>query len=172
MPVYDKNGNLSWYIKTETRGEAMKAMDWLKKNQSDVDASRLKVEYKPASMGTNLPRDVTSTFESMMKIFEDTPMAQQMKEMMDQYRTEQAFNSRQHSVHFEEKGNIRGFLGDRPWLSSHDNAIQGMKAQMQYIKDAYRWIPMQEAMANIKEVLSHPDLLKEQPNNINMANLS
>ena len=166
MPVHDKSGNLIGYVKTETRAEANKAMAWIKKNMPEADASALKIDYKPENIGKNLPRDVTSTFEAMMKIFEDTPMAQQMKEMMDQYRTEQAFNERGFSKHFEEQANTRFFLGDRPWLTDKENAHAGLKSQMQYLKDAYRWIPMQEAMANIKEVLSDPDLVKNQPNNM------
>lgn len=171
MPVYDKKGNIVGYVKTETRSEAIKATEWIKKNMPDVDQSKLVVKYKPENIGSRLPRDVSSTFETMMTIFKDTPMEQQMKEMLDQYRTEQAFNERGHSTHFLEKSNTRFFIGDRPWLSDRENAIAGMKSQVQYLKDAYRWAPLQEAMANIKEVLSDPSLVAEQPNNINLAKL-
>lgn len=171
MPVYDKAGKLQWYVKTESIYEARKAAKWLQENHPELDAARMKPEYRPQASANNVPRDVIGMYESMLEVFKDTPMAETIKSLMDDSRQQDAFTARRHDVHFENKANVRGFLGDRPWLSEKENGLAAAKAQVQYLKDAYRWAPMQEAMANIKKVLSNEDLIVQQPNNMETTKL-
>ena len=166
----DKEGNptvLSHYSRVLTRGEGNKAIAWINKNRPEV--VKTKLEYVPINDLKGIPRDVFGTYKAMADIFKDTPMEQQMHEMMQQATTEQAFNERGFSKHFLTKGNIPGFIGDRPWLDPYENAKAGMKAQIQYLKDANRWIPLQDALAGIKEVISNRELQEKQPNNIAMS---
>lgn len=166
----DEAGNptvLSHYSRVLTRGEGNKAIAWINKNRPEV--VKTKLEYVPINDLKGVPRDVFGTYKAMADIFKDTPMEQQMHEMMQQATTEQAFNERGFSKHFLTKGNIPGFIGDRPWLDPYENAKAGMKAQIQYLKDANRWIPLQDALAGIKEVISNRELQDQQPNNIAMS---
>ncbi len=169
LPIYGKDGTLKWYIKTETAGEARQAIEWFKKNGTDLDTANLKAQYKPQN--TTLPRDVIGMYESMLEVFKDTPMAETIKSLMQDQNQLDAFTSHRHDVHFEKKANVRGFLGDRPWLSEKENGEAAAKAQVQYLKEAYRWVPLQEAMANIKKVLSNEELIAQQPNNMELTKL-
>lgn len=169
MPVYDNKGKIIWYVKTETAREAKAAAKWIAANVPDVNPKSLKYEYRPQNTANRPPRDVISIYEDMLEVFKDTPMAQEIKALMENVQEEAGFTSRQHQVHFENKANVRGFAGDRPWLSDKENALMAAKAQVQYLKDAYRWAPLQEAMHNIKQVLSNEDLVTSQPNNVAMA---
>jgi hypothetical protein len=169
IPIYDKQGKLVWYVKTESKGEAKKAVKWVGENHGDsIDVSKLVPEFKPNEI-SKLPKDVTDVYSQMMEVFKDSPIGKQMEQLMADYKTEQGFKKNGFQVHFESKGNIRGFLGDRPWLSEKENTLQGMKAQINYLKQAHSWAPMQEAIANIKEVLSNEELQAQQPNNMAMA---
>lgn len=170
VPLYDKSGKLVWYIKTTSAREARKALAWIGENHPDIDVSKSKPQYKPSELSPRIPKDITDVVSDMIKLFgEDSAIAKEMAAIVEEAKAAEAFNSRGFKVHFEEKANIRGFLGDRPWLSEHDNAVQGMKAQIQYLKDAYRWAPMQEALANVKQVLGNEELIAQQPNNMAMA---
>lgn len=171
VPIYDKNGKLVWYVKTTSKAEANSAIAWMKENHGDtIDTSKLAPSYKPSEVSTRIPRDVTDVFSRVIELFgEDSPIGAEMARMMQEYQAEAGFNSRNFQTHFEQKANIRGFLGDRPWLSEKENAIQGLEAQIQYLKDAYRWAPMQEAIANVKEVLGNEQLMAQQPNNVAMS---
>lgn len=170
VPLYDSKGRLVWYIKTTSASEARKALKWIGKNHPDIDVSKSKPQYKPSELSPRIPKDITDVVSDMIKLFgEDSAIAKEMAAIVEEAKAAEAFNSRGFKVHFEEKANVRGFLGDRPWLSEHDNAVQGMKAQIQYLKDAYRWAPMQEALANVKQVLGNEELIAQQPNNIAMA---
>ena len=170
VPLYDSKGRLVWYIKTTSASEARKALKWIGENHPDIDVSKSKPQYKPSELSPRIPKDITDVVSDMIKLFgEDSAIAKEMAAIVEEAKAAEAFNSRGFKVHFEEKANVRGFLGDRPWLSEHDNAVQGMKAQIQYLKDAYRWAPMQEALANVKQVLGNEELIAQQPNNIAMA---
>lgn len=170
VPLYDKSGKLVWYIKTTSAREARKALAWIGENHPDIDVSKSKPQYKPSELSPRIPKDITDVVSDMIKLFgEDSAIAKEMAAIVEEAKAAEAFNSRGFKVHFEEKANIRGFLGDRPWLSEHENAVQGMKAQIQYLKDAYRWAPMQEALANVKQVLGNEELIAQQPNNMAMA---
>ena len=170
VPLYDSKGRLVWYIKTTSAREARKALKWIGENHPDIDVSKSKPQYKPSELSPRIPKDITDVVSDMIKLFgEDSEIAKEMAAIVEEAKAAEAYNSRGFKVHFEEKANIRGFLGDRPWLSDHENAVQGMKAQIQYLKDAQRWAPMQEALANIKQVLGNEELIAQQPNNMAMA---
>lgn len=180
MPIFEKAGlrtnadgtpsgpKLAWYVKVETLGEAKKALDYLKNDPElgkTLDLDNTKIAYHPVNVGSRVPRDVMGAYQDMLQYFEgDT--AQHMKAAMEQYTAEKGYTFQQFQKHFENKANIRGFQGDRPWLSDEANATAQAKAQFQYLRDAFHWAPMQEALANVKEVIASPELNKQQPNNM------
>jgi hypothetical protein len=168
LPVLDKAGKLRWYVKVETRAEANKAKQWLKDNHPDLDVDAAKIEYHPVNVGSRVPRDVMGAYQDMLQFF-DGDIAAEMKRAMEHYTAEKGFTFQQHQKHFENKANVRGFLGDRPWLSGKENAKEQAKAQFQYLKEAFEWAPMQEALANVKEVIANPELNKQQPNNMELV---
>ncbi len=160
-----KGLELSGYIKTTTRKEALKAIAWVKANQPDAIVPNVP-EFKSTGNTRAMPRDVGEVYTLMQEMFQDTPFAQHITDMAEAFKQEQAFNKGAFPNHFKRKSGVDFFLGDRPWLDAKENAVQGINAQMQYLKEGYRWAPMQEAMASLKEVLSNPELTNAQPNNM------
>jgi ADP-Ribosyltransferase in polyvalent proteins len=165
VPVKGADGKLTGYIKTTTRSEALKAIAWVKKNQPDAVVPNTP-EFKSSGSTRSMPRDVGEVYTLMQEMFQDTPFAQHITDMAEAFKQEQAFNKGAFPNHFKRKSGVDFFLGDRPWLDAKENAAQGINAQMQYLKEGYRWAPMQEAMASLKEVLSNPDITAQQPNNM------
>ena len=170
VAVKDVEGNLKWYIQQPSEKAAKQAIKWLNENAKDVDLSALKVEYKPRPFA-NVPQDVMGAYHDAMKMFPaDDPVAQRVRSIMEEY-AQQRGNSflAQNLHHVDKKENIRGFMGDQPWLSPKENAYNQAHAQMDYMKNAYRWAHMQEALTQITPLLSDPELAKTQPNNMEVT---
>lgn len=167
LAVKDKNGNLVWYIQQPTKKQANAAMAWLKENAKDLNLADTKVEYKPRPFA-NVPRDVMGAYQDALKMFpEDDPVAMRIRSIMEEY-AQQKGNSflGQNLHHVDKKANVRGFMGDQPWLTDKENAYNLAHAQIEYMKDAYRWSHMQEALTQITPIISDPEIVKNQPNNM------
>lgn len=170
VPVKDAKGNLVWYIQTMSRSEANKALKYLGENFPELQVDGLKPEHRPNTIDPNVPRDVISAYHDMQQFFTDNAeMSANIKAAMEAYAQEKGFGAFGQDVHFLQKKGVRGFEGDRPWLSEKKNAHQGLAAQLQYLRNAYRWMPMQEALAEVKKIMSDPDLVANQPNNMDLV---
>ena len=166
MPIVDGNGKLAWYIRTTTKAEGLKALNYLKTNHPEL---KIPEDTAPKFMGGNknpmIPQDVSGAYHDMLGFFKDDPvMSKAVQEGLAQYIADKGYGTVGQSKHFLEKNNVRGFEGDRPWNTPRENAFDGMKAQMSYLKNAMRWSNYQEAIANAKEVLSHPEVNAKLPN--------
>ncbi len=170
VPIFDKKGKLAWYLKLETKAEAQRALDFLKNDPvgAELNLADAKIAYHPVNVGSRVPRDVMGAYQDMLQFF-DGETAAQMKLAMEQYTQEKGYTFQQHQKHFENKANVRGFMGDRPWLSPKANAKAQAQAQFNYLREAFEWAPMQESLAAIKEILSDPELNKQQPNNMELV---
>lgn len=167
LAVKDSKGNLVWYIQQPNRKQANAALAWLKENTKDLNLADTKVEYKPRPFA-NVPRDVMGAYQDAMKMFPaDDPVAMRVRSIMEEY-AQQKGNSflGQNLHHVDKKANVRGFMGDQPWLSDKENAYNLAEAQIEYMKDAYRWSHMQEALTQITPLISDPEIVKNQPNNM------
>lgn len=177
LPIYDKGGKLRFYIQTTTRGQAKGAIEWLKKEFADndnFDFSGLKYNhstmYNPGRKYGAVPRDVMSSWKDIAEAMGDDPLAAEIKQAMERWveaKGSHAFKQDLH--HVKTKVNVRGFEGDQPWLSAEDNAHNWAKAQIDYLKDAARWSATQEAISNVKTLLTDPDILQNQPNNVTLG---
>jgi hypothetical protein len=163
---------LVWYIRTSTEKEANKALQYLKDNHSDtLNLKEAKPEFRGGSLNPEAPRDFAGAYQDMMEYASDHPeVSKAIQEVLEGYQADRGYSYKGHNVHFLEKSNIRGFEGDRPWLSAKENAYQGAHSQINYLRGAIRWANHQEAIANAKEVLSNPDVLKKMPNAVDVAN--
>ena len=170
IAVKDGEGKLAWYIQQPSMREAKAALEWLKKNGEGLDTTDLKIEYKPRPFA-DVPRDVMGVYQDALKMFpEDDPVAQKIRSIMEEYATEKGNRYLSQQLHHvKKKQNVRGFMGDNPWLDDKTNAYNQAKAQIQYMKDAYRWTHMQEALTQLKPMLSDPEIVKNQPNNMGLT---
>lgn len=171
-PVLDKDGKLAWYIRTNTKAEAAKAIDYLKTTFGD----KLKIddktvpEYRANRHNPSTPKDIIGAYHDMLDFFSDTPeVSKQIKDALEDYLKERAYTVNGQNKHFLEKGNIRGAIGDRPWLSDTENAYAGQQAQMDYMTSGIRWANTQNAIGNLKQVLSDPQVIAKMPNAVAYA---
>lgn len=170
VPINDINGKLAWYLKVDNKAEANQALAWMKKNGmgATLNLDKATPKYMPSNIGMRVPSDVMGAYQDMLGFFSGDTAAH-MQEAMQAYTQEKGFKFQQHYRHFKNKAGVRGYQGDRPWLNERQNAMQQAKAQVNYLRDAYRWAPMQESLANIKQVMSNPTLIKQQPNNMELT---
>lgn len=167
-PVYNKKGKLVWYIAETSRRGAEKALKYLEDNGFDIDTKKSKVTYKGDASSKR--GELGDAYRTMLSVIDSSdPRAQALKSVMEEGMANEAFSTLGQSKHFKEKSNVRGFIGDRPWKNQTSEGFELFKAQFEYTKNAFRWAELSEATKASKEVLSNPELVKKQPNNINYA---
>lgn len=166
VPVYTKEGKLVYYIAEQTRSGANAALRYLE-GQFDIDKSKSKVEYR---QGFSKRGSAFDAYQTMLSLVDKSdPRAQAIKSVMEDAMINDAFSALNQKKHFENKANVRGFLGDRPWKNDKTNAYDLFKSQFDYAKNAFTWTELQKATNVSKEVLSNEWLAQEQPNNLHYA---
>lgn len=171
-PLLDKEGKLVWYIRTASRGEGQKAIDYLRKEFGDSlnISDKTKPEFRSSGRNPNTPNDVVGAYTDMIEMLKDSPeTTDAISQAMQKYIEQKGYVVAGQNKHFLAKQKIRGFEGDRPWLSEAENAQAGLTSQMNYLKSALRWADTQEAVANIKQLISDPSIVEHQPNAVAYA---
>ena len=150
--------DLVWFVRTETRGEGRKALKYLKENFPELNIDEnTHQKFKRDYTNAHTPTDVASAYRDMMEYFKDDPdTTAKLREAMEGYIGDKSISSLGQNKHFMEKAGIRGFQGDTPWLSKEESSRKGIEAQIDYLKNAARWAHTQEAVANIKQMISDP----------------
>lgn len=171
-PILDKNGRLAWYVRTTTKSEGVKAVAFLREKFKDtLDIPKdLSPEFRDQGRNPNTPNDVVGAYHDMMDFFKDNPeQSDAISSALKDYIESKGYTVAGQNKHFLQKNNVRGFEGDRPWMSERENAYAGTKAQMSYLKSATKWSHTQEAIANIKQIISNPDVVAKLPNAVEYA---
>jgi len=169
---YDKNGKLIWYDSSASKLEGMKAMAYLKKQFGDkIDWNRSKgPQFGPDSITANIPRDILGTYREMMKFMDpNDPTTTLISDAIAKYNDEKGTNKVGFNQRFLDKQNVPGFEGNKPWLSPAKNAENFFNGQMKYLRDANHWNNFQEALNNINPILKNEDLIRNQPNIMDVA---
>lgn len=185
----DKDGKSypAWHQQFDSVREAYKAVNFFKeimKDNPNLDIKSLE-QYTPKSTfshwaggdmyrgsnaSTKVPKDVLGAYHEVAKLIDPgSDAAKAISQAIEEANTRLGYNVGTTSDRFLNKSNIRGFEGDMPWLSEKENATRLFNAQFNTIKEGMNWSHMQEALANIKKVLSNEDLIKQQPNNMAMV---
>lgn len=155
---------LVWYLAANSRMGLESQTKALIKEFPDlvVDKSKDKVVRSSTSK-----TDLQSAYSTMLDILgRDDPAVDKLRQaIQDQVVSESELTLAQ-KKHFEKKGNIRGFVGDRPGFTGSKEATAMFQQQIQYAKNAFKWSEMQTAGDSIKELISSPELQKQQPNNV------
>lgn len=168
VPVYSKDGKLVWYIAETSKRGAEKALQYLKDQGIEIDTTKTKVQFsKNSSRRSN---NVNDAYLTMLQILdpEDSRVAT-IKSVMEDYMANSGYQSLAQSKHFETKAGVRGFVGDRPWKSPKSESYNLFREQFDYIKNAFTWSELQNAVKTSKEVLSNDQLVQSQPNNVKYA---
>lgn len=170
VAVRDSSGKLLWYSQNPTRAVANKAINFLKdyyKNHPDVDVSSIRQEFK--APGTNIPREMMGSWRNIIDALGDVPGIETLEAAYKAWVKGEGREFLGQNLHqVEKKMNVRGAAGDQPWLNAKDNAYNWAHAQIEYMQNTMRYLPMQEALDNVKTYLGDADLIKNQPNNMGL----
>lgn len=126
-------------------------------------------DAKPGDYSTPSDTLQASFLDAVKLLDQDDPLVQAFVKAQEDLMAREAQTSGGIHFHGEEKGNIRGFIGDRPDLTPEKNARQGLNSQIRYMKNVYKWSEQQQAVAKAKQVLTDPELTASQPNNVAYA---
>ena len=165
QPVHDANGKLVWYLAADSKLGLKRQIEALKAKQPDLvfDAAKESAVGSVRNSG-----DVISMYSKMLGILDrNDPAVAQIKQFMEEQMALEAEGALAQTKHFEEKGNIRGFVGDRPGKEgTFKEAVAMFEQQLQYAKNAFTWAELQQSSGLIKDLVSSPELQKAQPNTV------
>lgn len=177
-PKVDAKGNLEkklvWYLAADTKAGLKAQAEGLKSKFPDLEYNLDKNMHVVRFW--NRKTDFESAYSTMVDILgRDDPAVKKMQEYMKDTTVGQGATFLNQEKHFKKKGNIRGFVGDRPdqkmgiFTKERDplkETLAMMQQQIQYAKNAHRWSELQKAGQGIKELITDPYLIENQPNNI------
>ena len=173
-PVLDKDGKLVWYIRENSKGDAKRAIEYLKQNFGDnLALDGVEPQYRATNFAAGTPRDVIGAYHDMMEFMKDNNpgLVEHMENAMAEYQSQKGYTIAGQNKHFLNKAGVRGYLGDQPWKSESVNANNLGRSQIDYMNNALHWAHMQEAIANLKEVLSNEEVASKQKNAVQYSSL-
>lgn len=160
----DKDGNVVWALADNTkRGLETQTASLLKEVPGLTH-----VDHTVKSARGWRP-DYTQVYQTMIDVLGDDPAAAKAKSWYESQVMAAASETRAQEKHFKPKGNIRGFIGDRPGKAGFQESLDMLQQQINYAKNAHKWAAMQEAGLHLKDVLSSKELADAQPNNLRYA---
>ena len=163
-PVYDKQGKLVWYLAANSKFGLEAQTKALKAKFPDLMTDPKKDHVVKSSTGKT---DLQSMYSTMLDVLgRNDPAIERIKAAIEEQTVAEAETVAAQTKHFENKANIRGFVGDRPGKSGVKESLAMFQEQIQYAKNAYRWSEMQKAADDLKPILSNETLQEQQPNNI------
>jgi hypothetical protein len=190
LPVYDKNGEKVFHLRANSKKEIaaqVKALrekfpeldlddkgfagSYIKQRGADgrmetVRSGQTNAQFMANRSGGSARYDVLTHYTQMLNMLGDSSLVPAIKEAMGEWAKEQGVKYHGQNVHMETKHGVRGFRGDRPDFNKSQNAKDGLKAQIDYMKQTYSWLTMQEALKNVNDFMAHPELQKTQPENM------
>jgi len=110
--------------------------------------------------------DLASAYTLMKDLMgRDHPLVKQIEDWYDAEQVTKSNKALAVDRHFKEKGNVRGFVGDRPDRAGTLKEMREMfDEQFKYVQNSYRWSAMQEARRNLAPVFKNEELRAAQPN--------
>jgi hypothetical protein len=164
-PVYDADGKLVWYLAGKTKWDLEAQTKALLKEQPSLVIDKTKDHTVQSVRGGT---DIQSMYSTMLDILgRNDPAVLKMKELVETSMGKDLEGMLAQEKHFERKGNVRGFVGDRPGKANE--AVNMFEQQIQYAKNAFKWSEMQKSSDNLKALLADPEVQTKQPNNVAYA---
>ncbi|CAB4130807.1 hypothetical protein UFOVP128_32 [uncultured Caudovirales phage] len=160
----DDKGRPVWYLAAESKKALDKQIAALQKEVPGLSTG-------PEDFIKSAPEGYRSDLQSAYSLMLDTlgrddPAVKMMRERYEELAALNAENAFGQTKHFEEKHNIRGFIGDRPGMDPHQEALAMFRSSADYAKASFRWSALQTAGDTLKPVFSNPELLASQPDQL------
>jgi len=158
--VYDKDGRLMWVVKDHTQKGVEQALDHLASQGIEFDRAKSKAEFSRGNSRT--PQDIPAAFASMIQHLGEThPLSDKIREVMNAKMMGEAQNTLAQSKHFKNKANIRGFVGDRPWMDPYHDARDMFHEQLNYLKNSFQWSEYNKAADQVKQIINDPEVVAQ-----------
>jgi hypothetical protein len=173
-PVYkltgktDANGkpekHLVAWVRDTSKYKAEQAIKKMLAAEEGLVADR--VDFKKG-IGNSEEGVLVQSYSKLVQILgKDDPVVQRLSDILAEHYSGEGKNVYGQGKHFKPKTGVRGFEGDRADRSKTRNAEDLFNTQIAYLRNAYQWAYMQDAMDKIKGVLSDPELQDTHPNTL------
>lgn len=168
LSAFDKDNKLVWHDASDTVWGRNKAEKYIKNIIGE--GGRIEKWNSSETESTNIPKDIMETYHNALKFLDPhDPTTQLISDSIRKFNDDRGQGFRGQDQRFLDKANIPGFEGNKPWLSSRENADSFMNAQMGYLRNSNRWNNFQEALQQMNPILENKDLIKNQPNIMKVA---
>lgn len=163
QPVHDSEGRLVWYLAAHSKTALSKQVKELTKVKPDLVVDSKKA-HTVRSYANN---DLQSAYTTLLDVLgRNDPAVDTIKKIIEEQTVAEGEMALAQSKHFKDKGNIRGFVGDRPGKDGAKEALAMFQQQVQYAKNGYKWAELQKASEDVAAIIADPVLQETQPNNI------
>jgi GNAT superfamily N-acetyltransferase len=163
QPVHDSEGRLVWYLAAHTKAGLNKQIKELTKVKPDLVVDPKKSHIVRAHSNDNLQSAYTTLLDVLGR---NDPAVDTIKKIIEEQTVAEGEMALAQEKHFKDKGNIRGFVGDRPGKDGAKEALAMFQQQVQYAKNGYKWAELQKASEDVAAIIADPVLQETQPNNV------
>lgn len=158
------SGNTKWELDRATKFMKEQHPDWTFGDQ----------EYNKLGRGHNPADRFSGLMEALNFLTKTDSDAKALMNSYKEYMQNDAVNFLNATRHAKEKtveaGGIKGSEGNKPWKDLQKNAEEGMKAQLAYFEQGYKWMEMEKAVDDLRQVTSDEAVVRAQPNAIKYGN--
>jgi hypothetical protein len=163
--IRDSEGRLKWYLASETKKGLDSQVQALLKEFPDLVVDK-KLEH--TSRRGRVRSEPSELYHTMLDVLgRNDPKVQEIKQWYEMQQTLDAESAYAQAKHFEKKGNIRGFVGDRPGKAgTKQEALALFQEQIAYAKNGYNWSALNRAGQKLKQIFQNEELQAQQPKNM------
>lgn len=152
--VRDSHGKLLWVIRETSKLKLAKAKAYIEANYPTAVVSDTRIIESASAKS-----DLSTAYDTFVKVMgKDDPRVQEIRSLLEEMDKNEGWSALAQSKHFEEKGNIRGFAGDRPWRNQQKEAISGFQQQFEYLKNAFKWSELNSAVDKVQPILKDTEI--------------
>jgi hypothetical protein len=169
--IFDTDGKIVGRISGSTRWELNHATKWMQAKHPEYQMG--KPEYNKLGNHRN-PADRFSGLMEALNFLTKTDA--DVARVMDSYKAYLQsdaigyLNATRHAkAKVKDAGGIHGSEGHKDWKSKEKNAEEGMKAQLAYFEQGYKWMAMEKAVHDLKPLLGDEQLALNTPNALKWA---
>lgn len=165
--VFDETGKkIVGRISGSTRSELNKATKFIQEQHPEWKMGDQ--EYNRLGGGKNPADRFQGLMEALNFITKTNADASALMDSYKAYIQKDAIgylNAVRHAkAKVKEAGGIVGSEGNKPWLDTVKNAEEGMKAQLAYFEQGYKWMAMEKAVHDLKPLLGDKEVALNQKN--------
>ena len=159
-----KGNELVWVISETSVLGRKRAIEYLKKADPSLTFSEVKYDPRMSRKQDALK----AGYDELITILgKDNLVTQTIQELMAARYLGETVNIAGVEQHFKKKTGIRGFAGDRPWVSRPAADARAMFAQqIDYMEGVLKWYEFQKVMPEIDKAMKDPDIMKARPKDL------